>query len=239
MSDEAAFLAAISAAPADDTARLVYADWLDDHSDPRGPYLRAECAWAKLWGRSKRVASPELRRLAAQLDSVWVARVSRPPAGVCIQDPLFRRSPPVTEEQIEALAAEFGVIFPPQYQAFLLASNGFSDKSASEDDPFEVLGSVTDVAEYARWLFADRDQSTRRSGLFPIGCEPGVNYTLLGVTYPNTRPSRLFGCVFYLEWGERLPWIDEDGDEIDSGQELKAADSLCELLGNWDFLASH
>ena len=42
MSDEAAFLAAIAAEPADDTRRLVYADWLDERGDPRGEYLRLE-----------------------------------------------------------------------------------------------------------------------------------------------------------------------------------------------------
>jgi len=31
MNDEQAFLDAIAAAPGDNTARLVYADWLDDH----------------------------------------------------------------------------------------------------------------------------------------------------------------------------------------------------------------
>ncbi|AMV26267.1 hypothetical protein VT84_17850 [Gemmata sp. SH-PL17] len=41
MSDEAAFLAALKVDPADDTARLVYADWLDEHNEPvRAEYLR-------------------------------------------------------------------------------------------------------------------------------------------------------------------------------------------------------
>ncbi|WP_439627896.1 DUF1963 domain-containing protein [Gemmata sp.] len=37
---EADLLAAVLADPGDDTARLVYADWLDEHDDPRGQYLR-------------------------------------------------------------------------------------------------------------------------------------------------------------------------------------------------------
>jgi uncharacterized protein (TIGR02996 family) len=40
MRDEEGFLQAIAAAPADDLPRLVYADWLDDRSDPRATYLR-------------------------------------------------------------------------------------------------------------------------------------------------------------------------------------------------------
>jgi uncharacterized protein (TIGR02996 family) len=38
--DEAAFLKAITDNPADETARLVYADWLSDHDDPRAAFAR-------------------------------------------------------------------------------------------------------------------------------------------------------------------------------------------------------
>lgn len=37
---EGNFLAAVVASLADDTPKLVYADWLDDHDDTRGPFLR-------------------------------------------------------------------------------------------------------------------------------------------------------------------------------------------------------
>ncbi len=41
MSDEAAFLEALKANPADDTTRLVYADWLDERNEPeKAEYLR-------------------------------------------------------------------------------------------------------------------------------------------------------------------------------------------------------
>ena len=40
MSDEAAFRAAILAAPDDATVRLAFADWLEDRSDPRAAYGR-------------------------------------------------------------------------------------------------------------------------------------------------------------------------------------------------------
>lgn len=38
--DELAFLAAIHANPDEETPSLVYADWLDDHGDPRGSFIR-------------------------------------------------------------------------------------------------------------------------------------------------------------------------------------------------------
>src|SRR5262245_4105521 len=42
------FLAAIRAAPDDDGPRLVYADWLDEHGDPRGEFIRVQLALAGL-----------------------------------------------------------------------------------------------------------------------------------------------------------------------------------------------
>jgi uncharacterized protein (TIGR02996 family) len=48
VSDDAAFLAAIRAAPDDSTARLAYADWLDERGRPGGDFLRVECEIAAL-----------------------------------------------------------------------------------------------------------------------------------------------------------------------------------------------
>ena len=48
MSDEAALLHAIYANPDDDTPRLVYADWLDEHDQPeRAEFIRVECEEAR------------------------------------------------------------------------------------------------------------------------------------------------------------------------------------------------
>jgi len=43
-----AFLAAIAAEPASDEPRLVYADWLSEHGDPRGEFISVQCALASL-----------------------------------------------------------------------------------------------------------------------------------------------------------------------------------------------
>jgi uncharacterized protein (TIGR02996 family) len=42
--EEKAFLATLRASPADDTTRLVYADWLDERGDRRSEFLRAAVA---------------------------------------------------------------------------------------------------------------------------------------------------------------------------------------------------
>ena len=79
MTDEDAFLAAIADRPADDTPRLVYADWLDDHGHPdRAAYLRAAVDMASRCGdgRPDGPAVAELLRLAEVLPQDWRAAAS-------------------------------------------------------------------------------------------------------------------------------------------------------------------
>lgn len=47
--DQQSFLAAIISEPDEDTHRLVYADWLDEHGDPdRAEFIRVQCEWERL-----------------------------------------------------------------------------------------------------------------------------------------------------------------------------------------------
>jgi uncharacterized protein (TIGR02996 family) len=63
MSDEAAFLTALKANPADDLTRLVYADWLDEHGEPqKAHYLRAVVDLTQLQG-----GKPEYNDAAGRL----------------------------------------------------------------------------------------------------------------------------------------------------------------------------
>jgi uncharacterized protein (TIGR02996 family) len=124
MSEDEAFLRAIVDSPGDDTPRLVYADWLDDRGDPRGPYLRAE--------REAVVADDVggLRALrltainVAGLDPLWVARVSRPPVGVCCDHIRFTEcGPRLADVDVDRVQRGLGVQFPETYRAFLLNYN--------------------------------------------------------------------------------------------------------------------
>ncbi|MDB5312473.1 MAG: hypothetical protein JWO38_6675 [Gemmataceae bacterium] len=64
--DWAAFLAAIVAAPDDDTPRLVAADWLDEHGDgDRAAFIRVQVDLARL-AAAGLGASPEADRLRAK-----------------------------------------------------------------------------------------------------------------------------------------------------------------------------
>jgi uncharacterized protein (TIGR02996 family) len=85
MHDEDGFLAVIRQTPADDTARLVYADWLDEQDD--GAFkLKAEFIRLEL----RLVNEPfsfgltaHLQLLAGQLDRDWLVVVSRPKIEGC------------------------------------------------------------------------------------------------------------------------------------------------------------
>ena len=125
MTEDEAFIRAVVDCPGDDAARLAYADWLDERDDPRGAYLRAEFEWVKPWREGKQPGeSEELRNLAAGLDPVWVARVSRPPAGVCCGHVTFtERGPVLREPDIDRLEARFGKV-GAEVRAFLLNYNG-------------------------------------------------------------------------------------------------------------------
>lgn len=75
MSEEAAFLSALKANPADDTARLVYADWLDEHDQPqKAEYLRLVAVLARASGDlSARPEGEAIRALAPLLPEDWRA----------------------------------------------------------------------------------------------------------------------------------------------------------------------
>lgn len=120
MTEDEAFIRAVVDNRGDETARLVYADWLDDRSDPRGAYLRAEAEWARTGKKEK-----ALRELAKPLDPVWVARVSRPPVGVCADRiAMGSRYDPAPPADLAAAEKRLKVTFPPQLRALLLNYNG-------------------------------------------------------------------------------------------------------------------
>ncbi len=89
MHDEAGFLSAIRQTPADDVARLVFADWLDEQDDPacqpKSAFIRLELRMAEAPEQSlNRVRwANKLQKLAAQLDPAWLAVVSHPKLEAC------------------------------------------------------------------------------------------------------------------------------------------------------------
>jgi len=133
MTDEDAFLRAIVAHPADRTPRLVYADWLEERSDPRAAYLRLEDDVVRRWRETQDVPAlmqgvGRMSLMMAELDPVWAARVSRPPHGVCCDRVSFSDAdeprPTLEPADLDWLERHFQLTLPPEYRAFLLNYNG-------------------------------------------------------------------------------------------------------------------
>src|SRR5262245_43625774 len=81
MSDEAALLAAIRANPEEDTPRLVYADWLDEHATAdaqrgRAELIRPQCELRRVSEKSEPDRGKQLNtrvdELVAKFGSEWV-----------------------------------------------------------------------------------------------------------------------------------------------------------------------
>jgi uncharacterized protein (TIGR02996 family) len=79
--EELDFLSAIYANAKDDSARFVYADWLEDRSDSRGDFLRLEVELNRLGAGTKTAKARALRarlgRLQSEIDNKWVGRILR------------------------------------------------------------------------------------------------------------------------------------------------------------------
>jgi uncharacterized protein (TIGR02996 family) len=89
MNEKDAFLQAIIDAPDDDTPRLVYSDWLDDHDDPaRAEFIRVQCSLDKMGSEDPRRLALQQREneLLGQYGWVWAEEFGR-----CISEWVYRR----------------------------------------------------------------------------------------------------------------------------------------------------
>jgi uncharacterized protein (TIGR02996 family) len=72
--DDTAFQSAILVDPADTTLKLVYADWLQEHDDPRAEFVRLQVELHTTRSVSAAVdAAAWFMRMGGQLDADWVA----------------------------------------------------------------------------------------------------------------------------------------------------------------------
>jgi len=122
MPTEADFLQAIREQTTDDGLRLVYADWLEEHGDLRGGYLRAEVGYAR---ENSEQARQLLLSLREPIDPIWAAMVSRPPYGILVPGLTFHDpGPKVTRASLRRVEKAWGMPLPADYAAFLLCHNG-------------------------------------------------------------------------------------------------------------------
>jgi uncharacterized protein (TIGR02996 family) len=109
--EEEAFLRAISAAPADSTVRLVYADWLDERGGPRGELVRLQVRLREVPPEDPARTQLQAREkeLRAGCPAHWLAK---------FDPPLWR----AVGESLEALLAGLEpLLCGCNYQVFLRA----------------------------------------------------------------------------------------------------------------------
>jgi uncharacterized protein (TIGR02996 family) len=182
-SDEDAFIEAIGAAPEDEAARLVYADWLEERDDPRGAYLRAEVTYFRR--KEGRRNDRKLSALLKQVDPVWAAMVSRPPFGIAVPGLTFRgKGPKVTRARLSKIEAFWGEPLPPDYAAFLLRYNG-----GRPSKPYLCSDVTHENGDTGHYCGAVRFYSTRdiNPGGGPLLTMSVVD--LFGGILPTTRTS--------------------------------------------------
>ena len=81
MSERDGFLRAIAADPADDTVRLAFADWLDEHGDPdRAEFIRVQIQLGNANRKSPRHAklAARERKLLDAHQAEWLGPLPRP-----------------------------------------------------------------------------------------------------------------------------------------------------------------
>jgi uncharacterized protein (TIGR02996 family) len=231
MSDEAAFLRAVRSSPPDDTARLVYADWLDDRDDPRGAYLRAEAEWARTGKKEK-----ALRALGAALDPMWVARVSRPPVGICADKIVMRtKYPPATAADLDAVERRLKVTLPAEYRALLMNWNGASPsiglpqqppefhelteiksfnrvavgkKQRDRDGAWDLVDAVLEFRDYGQ-QYAGRPRVNRQTGRIELTPDPSPDF--IPIAYGDQFGYYLLGVRGKA--AGKVAYLDEIGHE--------------------------
>jgi uncharacterized protein (TIGR02996 family) len=157
-SDEQALLRAIAAAPDDDTPRLVYADWLDEHGRPvRAEFIRLQCRIAQLDTKSQAVRNRNVGLFKRQQE-LLDAHLPE------LLGPLAGRVPDYEADFHRGFVAEVGL----DVGAFLAHA---ADLAAALPRPAvhvewvaarlteflrcEYLGCVTRVSAYYPYLFQD------------------------------------------------------------------------------------
>lgn len=150
MSDRDALLAAIRANPDDDTPRLVFADWLDEHEPDTGrrskkaqaaapsswaALIRAECALARL--EEEDTAAPALLRFFAEKDeqSIDGVRWDRAEPGVARLVALERRARELRRAAAKTIAAGFPKGNPGVVRRHDGTRRGFPDTFQLLDGP--------------------------------------------------------------------------------------------------------
>jgi uncharacterized protein (TIGR02996 family) len=92
MDEENGFIQAILADPENEALRLIYADWLEERGDPRGDFLRLDCALRRMSKDEEDYAATEARwrEMRAVFQPDWLKVLERPAIENCSISFTFR-----------------------------------------------------------------------------------------------------------------------------------------------------
>jgi uncharacterized protein (TIGR02996 family) len=149
---EDAFLRAILAQPNDDNVRLVYADWLEEQGDPgsasRAEFLRLTAELGATGGRKgwRKALRKQLQKLAAELDTDWLAVVSR----LAVENCQGRRPEGVAGRRIPLVRFDF------------LCDRRWEDMRPTEDGVVRFCDGCRQNVHYCDTIMKARQHAQRR-----------------------------------------------------------------------------
>jgi len=143
--DEYGLVAAVLAAPLDDLPKLVYADWLDEHNDPRGQFLRE---WLAARKTGKTLPKPDKK-----LSRCWLSVM-----GFTLDAWLVKQGNPAWADVVRATAEPCVVVRTIPLEDGETVDTGHSKMGGLPDlDPDEpwVGGDNSHAAFVAQWNLAE------------------------------------------------------------------------------------
>jgi uncharacterized protein (TIGR02996 family) len=190
MTDEKALLAAIWEDSHDDTPRLVYADWLEEHGGPaqvaRGEFIRVQCELARLTADDPRRAALKARE--KELWATWKATWRAAIKGEAKRWPFHRGFPQPDDRGIYAgelfrLTPRHLAAAPARGYCVLDAAARFDELLAwpglARLDTFYLRGAVPSGDWVARALACAGFRNVRRVSLIDCPITPSQLETLL------------------------------------------------------------
>jgi uncharacterized protein (TIGR02996 family) len=200
--EQEALLAAIRANPDDRTARLVYADWLDEHGDALAEYVRAECNvmareagsadWRDAMDRLLAIVKQAGENLGGWEYSEDVARLCK-----LADSSGDEFEPPVLEADLIAFETRHGVTLPGQHRAALLqVGNGWTDgydNGVYRFDPTSTAAALSRTFPYTHEDVAEMLPELRVT-LSTFGLKPPAWAKERQHTEAGCIPVAAFGC---------------------------------------------
>ncbi len=173
MKEEEGFLRALLARPDDRTTRLVYADWLDEHDDGRGEFLRLELRLEELPpdDGARAAALSRLRELRVGIDLGWLARLDRARVENC-----FR----------------FAFACPQRWEQLRPTADALVRWCESCRKEVHYCGSVGEARNHAYQdhCVAVDSRLARSEGDLPPNRDDEMDFMTLGVLVPEMPPRR-------------------------------------------------